>query len=265
MRITPDKGTSILERDFADAFKMINDNSYLSGLDASYSSSSLVFSVTAGAAIVAGHVITASATGDLSITLEPNRNRYIYLMLRTGNSGLNALEARLVAREEMMQFSDGVLLYLVKTGLTGVTAVSDLRVTSLDNRYAHAGSALPSPHEAVSLAAATERSVTGTTEVEVKRFQVQHEGTVTLVFDTKRSAGTGTINVYTTSGGETAVASTTTIKTTYETKTLTFAVKPGDIVTIKLKSSASNYVTYIKNAVIAYYLGIPAAPAELVI
>lgn len=262
MRATPIKDTAILERDFADVFSMINGNSYLSGFTASYSGSSFVFELEAGTAVVLGRIITTTATGDLTVTLTPNTNRYIYLFLRTGNRGGNALEARLVAYEEEQQFIDAILLYYVKAGSAGITTVTDMRVKSLAYRYAHC-TALQSPHDNVSLSANTERSVTGTTETTVKEFSIQHPGTVVMTCEMKRTFGTGTMKVYTTSGGATVQATTTATTNVYASKTVYFAVVPGDTITIKLVSSSGTYITYIKNVQIAYDLGIPMAPATM--
>ena len=263
MRVTPQKGGAILERDFAEAFKLINGNSWLSGMEADYASDSFVFSLTAGVAVVAGRLITTTATTDLSVTLKANQVKYVYLYLKTAHYGLNATGARLVAYDEEQQFIDAILLYEVKSNNAGISLVTDRRVKSLSYRYAHAGSGLASPYDSVSLAANTERTVTGTTETEVKRFSVGHEGTVQVTFDMKRSAGTGTCKIYTTSGGATAVATLTATTNTYASKTAPIPVIPGDEVIIKLVSSSPSYTTYIRNVALSYRLGMPHAPAVL--
>lgn len=264
MRVVPSKGEAVLERDWAEAFKMVQGNTYISGFTASYSGSSLTFQLEAGVATIKGRIIAAAATGDLSVALRANTNRYIYLLLRMSNYYLNAIEARLVAYEEEQQFMDAVLLYYVKTNDTGISTVTDLRVKSLAYRFVHCGSVLVSPYDSVSLAANTERSVTGTSETEVKSFSIQHPGTVTLTCEMKRSLGTGTLKVYTTSGGASPVATITATTNTYVSKTLNFAVAPGDTISLKLVSSSGSYITYIRNAVLSYRLGIPMAPAVLI-
>lgn len=264
MRVTPNKGASILERDWAEVFKMVQGNTYLSGFTASYTSASLLFDLTAGSAVINGRVITATVTGNLAVTVKANAIRYIYLYLETGNYGLNAITAKLVAVEEELQFSDALLLYKVTTDAVGIVTVTDMRVKSLAYRLAHCGSSLVAPYDSVSLSANTERTVTGTTETEVKRYSVDEPGTATLTCEMKRSLGTGTLKVYTTTGGATAVATITATTNTYASKVLNFAVAPGDTISVKLVSSSGSYVTYIQNAVLSYRLGIPMAPAVLI-
>lgn len=264
MHVTPSKGEALLERDWAEAFKMVQGNTYLSGFTASYSAASFVFQVEAGKAIINGRIITSTATADLSVTLKANEAKYVYLYLKSGNYGLNATGARLAAFEDEQQFVDAVLLYYVKASSAGISTVTDMRVKSLAYQFAHCGSALVSPYDSVSLSANTERSVTGTTETEVKSFSIEHPGTVTLTCEMKRSLGTGTLKVYTTSGGATAVATITATTNTYASKTLNFTVAPGDTIRLKLVSSSGSYVTYIQNAVLSYRLGIPMAPAILI-
>lgn len=262
MRVVPNKGQPHHENDWKRFFEVINGNSWLHGLDASYSSSSLTFGLTTGGSTIIGYYISA-ANGDLAVLLPARSIRYVYLFLSTANRGRNAIRARLVALEEQQQFFDAILLYQVTTDSVGVTTVTDLRVKELDGRYAYAGEGILPPYQAIFIDAPTERSVTGTVETEVKSFQMSHAGTALLTCQMKRSAGTGTLNIYTATGGGTPVATLQTIVGTYESKTAAIPFEAGDTVSVKLVASNASYTAYVQNVSISYRLGIPPAPAVL--
>lgn len=263
MRVVPSKGTPHHENDWRRFFEIINGNSWLYGLDASYSPAALSLALTEGWATINGYYIGA-ATNDLQTALPPRSIRYIYLYLSVANRGRNAVRARLVALAEPQNFFDAILLYKVITDSAGVTAVQDLRIKELANRYAIADLTLPSDvFDSVSLDALTERTVTGTTETEVKQLKVANSGTALLTCQLKRSSGTGTLNVYTTSGGGAPVGTSTATAGTYATKTLAICINAGDIVSVKLKASGASYTVTIKDVRLQYKLGIPPAPSVL--
>lgn len=262
-KVIPAKGQNIHEEDFALIYGMIADNTLLSGLAPSYSSSSLVLSLETGDAVIKGRLISSSVSGDFQLTLPANSIKYIYLWLETSNCGRNAAGARLIAVADRLEFADAILICQATTSETGVSNLVDMRMMSVINKYAHAGSGLNAPYDAMSLSAPTERTVTGTTETEVKSFRIEHPGTVRIDCEMNRSAGTGTCKVYTTSGGVTPVATLTATTTTYTAKSYSFPVQIGDIVSIKLVSSYSTYTTRIRNVVLSYRFGPPMAPAVL--
>ena len=234
----------------------------------SWHDDSLLVEMGPGRILLGGRLVESSSMADLSVTLNPNSINYVYAALDTAELGLNVVGVSLIVKDRPGVYENAMLQYIFRTNGVGVTQAWPEAPRNAIFRHAvsYYDTLMPSPYLSHLSSANTERTVASSTEQLVKRFFVEHGGTVTILCELKRTTGLSTcyLNIYTTSGGGTPVATLTRNTDTYVEVYADIPVQPGDTISCYLRSSGSSVTAYIRNCKMRYKSGIPLAPHAVI-
>ena len=233
-----------------------------------YSADSLIVEIGPGQILVGGRIVDTTEKGDLSATLVPNSINYVYIVLDTAELGLNTVGISLLVKTKRGIYENAILFYVFKTNSVGVTSAWPEAPRNATFRHAvsYYDTLMPFPYYSHLLYGNTERTVASSTEALVKQFFVEHGGTVTILCELRRTTGLSTcyLNIYTTSGGGTPVATLSHNTDTYTEKWADIPVQPGDTISCYLRSSGPSVTAYVRRCEMRYKSGIPLAPHAVI-